>query len=116
MEMDYELKHRGMVAGIGMEQRGAYAPEAAQQRDTFGNVANDMETASERLQKLSAMLDAMADRISGPVPQQVGADSIKTDSPAHSLLDGMRRKQRSIGFSISRCEAAAERIANAMGS
>jgi hypothetical protein len=108
---------RGMVAGanVGMAQRNTYQPEPSPIRDTIGGVANDLDGELQRLQMLHTALEQIAERLDGPVPQQSGADVAKLDAPAHSLLDSMRRKQRSAQLTISRCEAAVSRIANALG-
>ena len=110
------LAGRGAIAGAaGMEQRNSYAPDACAARDTFSNVANDMENEAERLQKLYGMLEMIADRVDGTLPQQSMDGAKGLDTPPHSLLDNMRRKQRAISMTISRCETAAHRIAIALG-
>ena len=115
--MEYGRALGGIAgAGIGMEQRNAYAPEATQLRDNIGGVANDLQAELERLQQLYVALERIADHVDGPVPQQAGGDKVsQLDAPAHSLLDNMRRKQRVAQVTITRCEQAAHRIANALG-
>jgi hypothetical protein len=103
------------TGAIGVGIPGAYAATPAPERDTLGSVANDMDTESERLQKLFGMLERIADHVDGVAPQQVDGNVTKMDTPPHSLLDTMRRRQRVIGLTISRCETAANRITGALG-
>jgi hypothetical protein len=97
-------------ANEGIKAAGAI--EGAK-RETINGVVTYFDRDIERLAKLLTVIEHVGDHLEGGRKE---ADATATlDTPAHSLLDNIQRKQRAISNLIGRCEDAAVRINNALG-
>lgn len=88
------------------------APSTA---DTVNSVVSEFDRSLERTGKILASLRHLGDLVDGAKPQAAGEGVSKLDTPPHSLIDTLRRKERALSALLSQCEDAVQRLSQSIG-
>lgn len=82
--------------------------------DTVNTVVSEFDRSLERAAKILASLRHLGDLVDGAKPQ-AAAEVSKLDTPPHSLIDNLRRKERALSGLMSQCEDAVQRLSQSIG-
>lgn len=91
------------------------AQSAAPTSNTINGVISEFDRSLERTGKLLASLRHIGDHVDGAKPQQATAEVSKLDTPPHSLIDNLHRKERALSGLLSQCEDAVQRLSQSIG-